>query len=148
MLCPPTPIILRPPRAKQPWRRPDGPRYRGRMTDWTSFDQALAARRRRIVEDFVEFLSVDTVSQQTERVRRGAQWLRAAKRAPGLGAPLPDGWLQPSPFTPALRRGAAEAGAPIVELGAVPDEALADHRLYARGAADDKGPIWAHLQAL
>jgi acetylornithine deacetylase/succinyl-diaminopimelate desuccinylase-like protein len=152
------------------------------MTDWTSFDQALAARRRRIVEDFVDFLSVDTVSQQPERVRRGAQWLVDAMRTRGLearvletrGNPVvfgelrqpraartllvychydvkpapPDGWLQPSPFTPALRHGAAEAGAPIVELGAVPDEALADHRLYARGASDDKGPIWSHLQAV
>ena len=58
------------------------------------------------------------------------------------------GWLQPSPFAPVLRRGPAEDGAPMLELADVPDEALPDHRLYGRGASDDKGPIWAHLTAL
>jgi acetylornithine deacetylase/succinyl-diaminopimelate desuccinylase-like protein len=60
----------------------------------------------------------------------------------------PTGWLQPSPFEPVLRAGLAEEGAPVVELGDVPEEALPAHRLYARGASDDKGPIWAHLEAL
>lgn len=152
------------------------------MTDWSRFEQALAARRRPIVEGLVDFLSVDTVSRHAERVRRGAEWLVGAMRARGLGARVmetggnpvvfgekpapgarrtvliychydvkpapPDGWLQPSPFAPVLRREAAETGAPVVELAAVPDAALTDHRLYARGASDDKGPIWAHLQAL
>jgi acetylornithine deacetylase/succinyl-diaminopimelate desuccinylase-like protein len=58
------------------------------------------------------------------------------------------GWLQPSPFEPALRPGLAEEGAPIVDPGQVADDALPAHRLYARGASDDKGPIWAHLEAL
>src|SRR6185312_12074554 len=62
-------------------------------------------------------------------------------------APAP-GWLQPSPFEPVLRAGLAEDGAPIVEAGTVPDDALPAHRLYGRGASDDKGPIWAHLEAL
>jgi acetylornithine deacetylase/succinyl-diaminopimelate desuccinylase-like protein len=152
------------------------------MPDRSRFERALAARRRQIVEGLVDFLSVDTVSQHADRVRRGAEWLARAMRAGGLeprvmetrGNPVifaekpaagarrtvliychydvkpapPDGWLQPSPFRPVLRREAAESGAPVVDFAAVPDEALADHRLYARGAADDKGPIWAHLQAL
>jgi acetylornithine deacetylase/succinyl-diaminopimelate desuccinylase-like protein len=58
------------------------------------------------------------------------------------------GWLQPDPLEPVLRPGLAEEGAPIVPLAAVPDDALAAHRLYARGASDDKGPIWCHLTAL
>jgi len=58
------------------------------------------------------------------------------------------GWLQPSPFEPVLRPGLAEEGAPIVAADAVSDDALPAHRLYARGASDDKGPIWAHLEAL
>jgi acetylornithine deacetylase/succinyl-diaminopimelate desuccinylase-like protein len=63
--------------------------------------------------------------------------------------PIPrDGWLQPSPVEPVLRAGLAEAGAHIVPFDAVPTEALGAHRLYARGASDDKGPIWAHLEAL
>ncbi len=60
----------------------------------------------------------------------------------------PEGWLQPSPFEPVLRRGLAEDGAAAVPLEAVDPVHLAEHRLYARGAADDKGPIWAHLTAL
>jgi acetylornithine deacetylase/succinyl-diaminopimelate desuccinylase-like protein len=60
----------------------------------------------------------------------------------------PAGWLQPSPFEPVLRRGTAEEGAPILGLGEVADDHLPQHRLYARGASDDKGPIWAHLTAL
>ena len=60
----------------------------------------------------------------------------------------PAGWLQPSPFEPVLRMGLAEEGAPALALTAVPDDRLPEHRLYARGASDDKGPIWAHLTAL
>jgi acetylornithine deacetylase/succinyl-diaminopimelate desuccinylase-like protein len=60
----------------------------------------------------------------------------------------PAEWLQPSPFEPVLRAGLAEEGAPIVAADEVPDDALPAHRLYARGASDDKGPIWAHLEAL
>lgn len=58
------------------------------------------------------------------------------------------GWLQPSPFEPVLRRGLAEDGAAPVPLSAMPPEDLGEYRLCARGASDDKGPIWAHLQAL
>lgn len=57
-------------------------------------------------------------------------------------------WLQPSPFEPVLRTGLAEDGAPHVALASVSDEALSGLLLCARGAADDKGPIWAHLEAL
>lgn len=152
------------------------------MTDWRMFDQALAAERRAIVEEFIEFLRLDTVSQQSARVRAGAAWLAAAMQQRGLTArvletggnpavlgelrvpgaertlllychydvkPAPvSGWLQSSPFEPVLRRGLAEDGAPAVSLDAVPDGALAEHRLYARGSSDDKGPIWAHLHAI
>jgi acetylornithine deacetylase/succinyl-diaminopimelate desuccinylase-like protein len=58
------------------------------------------------------------------------------------------GWLQPDPIEPVFRRGLAEAGAPALELGAVADGELDHLLLHARGASDDKGPIWSHLSAL
>ena len=60
----------------------------------------------------------------------------------------PAGWLQPDPLVPVFRPGLAEQGAPIVPLESIGDDHLAAHRLYARGASDDKGPIWCHLTAL
>ena len=60
----------------------------------------------------------------------------------------PEGWLQPSPLEPVFRLGLAEEGAPALDPAAIADDDLPDHRLYARGASDDKGPIWAHLWAL
>src|SRR5262245_7196081 len=55
------------------------------MTDWTAFDRLLASRRRAIVEGFVEFLRLNSVSQEPERVRATGEWLAAALRARGLG---------------------------------------------------------------
>ena len=54
--------------------------------DWPAFDLALRARRRPILERFTEFLRVDTVSQQPERVRAGAGWLADAMHARGFDA--------------------------------------------------------------
>jgi acetylornithine deacetylase/succinyl-diaminopimelate desuccinylase-like protein len=63
--------------------------------------------------------------------------------------PIPsEGWLQPSPIEPVFRRGLPEDGAPPVPLASISPGDLPGYRLYARGASDDKGPIWCHLQAL
>jgi acetylornithine deacetylase/succinyl-diaminopimelate desuccinylase-like protein len=63
--------------------------------------------------------------------------------------PIPQkGWLQPNPIESVFRRGPAETQAPLVPLADVADDALAGLSLYARGAADDKGPIWCHLHAI
>jgi acetylornithine deacetylase/succinyl-diaminopimelate desuccinylase-like protein len=63
--------------------------------------------------------------------------------------PIPlKGWLQPDPLEPVFRRGLAEAGAPLVPPAEVADDELPGLWLYARGASDDKGPIWCHLHAL
>jgi acetylornithine deacetylase/succinyl-diaminopimelate desuccinylase-like protein len=152
------------------------------MTNWTAFDQLVAGQRRPIMNGFVEFLRLNTVSQEPERVRAGGEWLARAMRARGLDArmietagnpavfgerriagarrtvliychydtkPIPlAGWLQPSPLEPVLRRGLAEDGVPAVPLDSVEPGQLTEHRLYARGASDDKGPIWCHLEAL
>jgi acetylornithine deacetylase/succinyl-diaminopimelate desuccinylase-like protein len=63
--------------------------------------------------------------------------------------PIPlAGWLQPSPLEPVLRRGLAEDGAGHEPFESIAPRDLPEYRLYARGAADDKGPIWCHLEAL
>ena len=63
--------------------------------------------------------------------------------------PIPlAGWLQPNPLEPVFRRGVAEDAAPEVALAGVADKELDDLWLHARGASDDKGPIWCHLHAL
>ncbi|HEY3067468.1 MAG TPA: M20/M25/M40 family metallo-hydrolase [Methylomirabilota bacterium] len=152
------------------------------MIDWSTFDARLAARRRALVESFVDFLRMNSVSQERERVRATGAWLAEVVRARGLegrlletggnpavfgerrvsGAtrtvliychydtkPIPlRGWLQPNPLEPVFRRGLAEDGLPAVDLHSVDDAELPGLWLYARGASDDKGPIWCHLHAL
>src|SRR5207237_10128725 len=141
-----------------------------------------AARRRGSVDGFVEFLRLESVSQQRAKVRVAGEWLASALRARGLagrvletgGNPAvfgerrvagaartvliychydtkpvpPRGWLQPNPIEPVFRRGLAESGAPLVPLTDVADDDLPTLWLYARGASDDKGPIWCHLHAV
>jgi len=63
--------------------------------------------------------------------------------------PIPrNGWLQPDPLEPVFRRGPAEVGAPGRPLADFADDELEGVSLYARGSADDKGPLWSHLHAL
>ena len=57
-------------------------------------------------------------------------------------------WFQPSPFEPVFRNVGDAVDVPCVSFDRVPTETLTDWRVYARGASDDKGPIWSHLEAL
>ena len=152
------------------------------MTDYRPLERLVTDRRAEITRGFVDFLRLNTVSQEPALVRVGAEWLAAAMRARGVesrvidtgGNPAvfgerrvpgarrtvliychfdtkpipPEGWLQPSPIEPVLRRGLAEDGVAMETIDAVPPAALPEYRLYARGASDDKGPIWCHLEAL
>ena len=52
--------------------------------DWAAFREAVEARHRPIMEGLADFLRLDTVSQQADRVRAGAAWLAQAMRARGL----------------------------------------------------------------
>lgn len=65
------------------------------------------------------------------------------------GQPVePERWAS-DPWTPALRPGRLEDGAPIVPSDRLPAGPEGDEwRLYARGASDDKGTIAAFLAAL
>ncbi|HXJ84493.1 MAG TPA: M20/M25/M40 family metallo-hydrolase [Candidatus Methylomirabilis sp.] len=152
------------------------------MTDWDGLDRLIAGERARIVRGLIDFLRLNTVSQEPDRVRVGGEWLLDAMRSRGLDAriietagnpavfgerrvpgarhtvliychfdtkPIPlAGWLQPSPLEPVFRRGLAEDGVAAEPFDAIAPRDLDQYRLYARGAADDKGPIWCHLEAL
>ncbi len=65
------------------------------------------------------------------------------------GQPVqPEQWAS-DPWTPALRPGRLEDGAPVVPPDRLPAGPEGDEwRLYARGASDDKGTIAAFLAAL
>ena len=54
------------------------------MTTWDAFDLRLIAKRRGIVEGFLEFLRHNTVSQNPDGVRAGGEWLAALMRRRGL----------------------------------------------------------------
>ena len=60
----------------------------------------------------------------------------------------PGGWLEPSPLEPVFRSGLPDADVTVAPLDRIADDALPAHRVDARAAARDKGPIWCHLSAL
>ena len=53
---------------------------------WVGFERAIVARRRPIMEGLAGFLRLDTVSQNSEGVRAGGEWLARAMKARGLDA--------------------------------------------------------------
>jgi len=57
-------------------------------------------------------------------------------------------WFQPSPFEPVFRKVGEADDAPTVPFDRLAGEDLLGWRVFARGASDDKGPIWSHLEAL
>ncbi len=111
-----------------------------------------------------EFLAIPSVSTKTEHrgdVARCAEWLAAELRRIGLTAEC---HATPGhPVVVAEWRG-APSGAPTILIyghyDVQPPEPLElwtsppfvgtvrDERLYARGAADDKGQLWIHITAL
>ena len=56
------------------------------MIDWNGLDQLVARERRQIVASFIDFLRLNTVSQEPEQVRRGGEWLLEVMRSRGLDA--------------------------------------------------------------
>ncbi len=57
-------------------------------------------------------------------------------------------WFQPSPFEPVFRTVGDADDATPVPFERLAEEDLLGWRVHARGASDDKGPIWSHLEAL
>ncbi|GGN01182.1 hypothetical protein GCM10007092_14020 [Thermus composti] len=117
----------------------------------------------KVLEPLLEFLSIPSVSTDPARkgeVRRAALWLGERLKALGFATELHETPLHPILYAERI----VEEGAPTVlvyghydvqpedplELWETPPFApvVKDGRLYARGASDDKGQLWAHVAAL
>jgi len=124
---------------------------------WSAADEAAA------FAGLNEFLAIPSISTQAEHradVARCAEWLASELRRVGLAAECCP--TRGHPVVVAEWRGAP--GAPTVLIyghyDVQPPEPLEqwntppfvgtvrNGRLYARGAADDKGQVWIHVQAL
>jgi acetylornithine deacetylase/succinyl-diaminopimelate desuccinylase-like protein len=117
--------------------------------------------RAAFLDDLMEWLRIPSVSAQPEHapdVRRSAEWLAA--RLTGTGFPTVEVW--PTPGAPAVfaEWPCDDPGAPVVLVYGHHDvqpaaredgwdqdpfaPEIRDGRLYARGAADDKGQVFFH----
>src|SRR5262245_6067418 len=63
-----------------------------------AFERVLASRRRAIVESFLEFLRLESVSQEPEKVRVTGEWLAAQMRARGLATEILETGGNPAVF--------------------------------------------------
>ena len=120
--------------------------------------------RPRFYDELHEFLRIPSVSAKTEHdddVRRAAHWVRDRLAGAGLDAAVKDTpghpvvlgeWRGAGPDAPTvLVYGHYDVQPPEpLDLWRSPpfEPDLRDGRIYARGAADDKGQLFVHLKAL
>ncbi|MGH7515105.1 MAG: dipeptidase [Gemmatimonadales bacterium] len=138
--------------------RERGARIDAGPVEWFPSHEAAALAR---LNALLAIPSISTETEHREDVARCAEWLAAELRRIGLTAEC---HATPGhPVVVAEWRGAPR-GAPTVLIyghyDVQPPEPLdlwtsppfagtvRDGRLYARGAADDKGQVWIHVQAL
>jgi acetylornithine deacetylase/succinyl-diaminopimelate desuccinylase-like protein len=113
------------------------------------------------LKDFLRIPSVSTLPQHKEDMRRAAEFVAAEMRRLGLeevevipsqGHPLIYGeWLHAPGKPTVLCYGHydVQPAEPLEEWKAPPFEPVErDNNLYARGASDDKGQMYAHLKAI
>jgi acetylornithine deacetylase/succinyl-diaminopimelate desuccinylase-like protein len=124
----------------------------------------LEANRERYLAELTEFIAIPSVSSQTEHindVRRCADWISGQLRTIGIqnvqimetpGHPVVYGdWLGAPGKPTVLLYGHydVQPDDPVDLWTSPPFEAtIRDGNLYARGATDDKGQVFAHLKAL
>jgi acetylornithine deacetylase/succinyl-diaminopimelate desuccinylase-like protein len=131
------------------------------MSDPLTYAQTHRAQHLRELIEFLRIPSISTQPEHTADVQRAAEWLVAALTAVGLqngrvistaGHPLVYAdWLH-APGTPTvLIYGHYDVQpAEPFDLWLSPpfEPTIRDDYLYARGASDDKGQIFAHIKAV
>jgi acetylornithine deacetylase/succinyl-diaminopimelate desuccinylase-like protein len=133
-------------------------------SDMNTVHDWLNAHLTESVEELAQFLRIESVSTQPHHsrdVEKAALWLRNAFTAMGMSAELhPTGghpivlaeWRGAPPGAPTILIYAhydVQPVEPLAEWTSPPFEpTVRDNRLYARGAADDKGQLWIHLMAI
>ncbi len=131
------------------------------MSDPRSYLEGELPRFREELFDFLRIPSVSADSAHDAETRRAADWLRDRMTAAGLSAELID--TARHPVVLGEWRGAG-SGAPTVlvyghydvqppdpvELWTSPafEPEVRHGRIYARGAADDKGQLYMHVKAI
>lgn len=130
--------------------------------------QTIDSRRAESLAGLLDFLRIPSVSTKPEHagdLRRCAEWLAGQFRSAGMTADI-----RPTPGHPVVvARNEHQAGRPTVlvyghydvqppeplELWTTPpfepdvrDDGTGHPAVYARGAADDKGQVWCHVEAL
>lgn len=131
-------------------------------------DQALArarANRERYLDQLVDFLripSISALSEHKDDMRRAAEWLAAdmtraglsnVQVAPTAGHPIVYGeWLGAGPDAQTVLVYGHYDVQPVdpIDLWTSPpfEPKVSDGEIYARGASDDKGQMFAHVKAV
>ena len=122
------------------------------MPDWTAFDRTLTGRRRAIVESFVEFVRLESVSQEPEKVRVTGEWLANALRARKLDGRVLETGGNPAVFGERRVPGATRTvlfychydTKPIPLHGWLQPNPL--EPVFRRGLAEDNVPITAFAE--
>lgn len=127
--------------------------------------ERVCADRPRVLDRLVEFIAIESVSAdptRADQVVRAAEWLTTEMRESGLtdarvvstdGHPVVLGsWRGAGPDAPTVLvycHYDVQPEDPVDEWRSPPFTAtITGDRLVARGSADDKGPIMAHLSAV
>src|SRR5271170_3344542 len=128
--------------------------------------QTIDSRREQSIAALKEFLAIPSISAKLDNqleMRRCAQWLADHLAFAGLDVKLmPTGGGKGQSIVVARNKNVP--GRPTVllyghydvqppeplELWTSPpfSPAIRDNAIYARGAADDKGQVWAHVEAI
>jgi len=128
--------------------------------------QTIDSRREQAVAALKEFLAIPSVSTKPEHkpdMRRCAQWLADHLSFGGLDVKImPTGAASGAPIVVAKNKHVAGRATVLLyghydvqppeplELWTSPpfEPTVRDNAIYARGAADDKGQVWAHVEAI